>query len=78
MLGTVEGFAFGKVGFAFYLTDRVGPSNIVRKLTSNCSTEPDIYVMYVMYVIHVMYSMFLMYYIYINHYLHVMYVLHVM
>ena len=25
MLGTVEGFAFGKVCFAFYLTDRVGP-----------------------------------------------------
>ena len=41
MLGTVEGFAFGKVGFAFYLTDRVGPSNIIRKPTSNCSTEPD-------------------------------------
>ena len=42
MLGTVEGFAFGKVGFAFYLTDRVRPSNIIRKPTSNCSTEPDI------------------------------------
>ena len=41
MLGTVEGFAFGKVGFAFYLTDRVGPSNIIRKPTSNCSAEPD-------------------------------------
>ena len=43
MLGTVEGFAFGKVGFAFYLTDRVGPSNTIRKPTSNCSTEPDLY-----------------------------------
>ena len=43
MLGIVEGFAFGKVGFAFYLTDRVGPSNIIRKPTSNCSTEPDIW-----------------------------------
>ena len=41
MLGTVEGFAFGKVGFAFYLTDRVCPSNLIRKPTSNCSTEPD-------------------------------------
>ena len=41
MLHTVEKFAFGKVGFAFYLTDRVGPSNIIGKPTSNCCTEPD-------------------------------------
>ena len=42
ILGTVEGFAFGKGGFAFHSTDGVGPFNRIRKQPSNCSTEPDV------------------------------------
>ena len=31
ILGTIEGFAFGKGGFAFHSTDGVGPFNRIRK-----------------------------------------------
>ena len=35
MLGTVEGFAFGKVGFAFYLTDRA-PTAVQSLIWNGC------------------------------------------
>ena len=44
-LERLAGFGFGKVGFAFYLIGGVGFSNVIRKPTSNCSTEPDIQAM---------------------------------
>ena len=46
-LERLAGFGFGKVGFAFYLIGGVGFSNVIRKPTSNCSTEPDYIYIYV-------------------------------